>query len=233
MPHQRRFEYEGGVMDGLLRLLEFADYLRARRMPFLLQQIKDDAVTLTIGTFGNRFQIDFFEDRASLDWYKGDEEASGNLRAIQGLIDAAAGADPAPAHALEPADHPVSQQPPGGMRRLLELTARLRRSGIAYAIEQQSGDSIEVSFIAQGRRLEVEFFADGVLCSHFAGRTGIPFDLALIQEEIEGFNRPFLPPADTREPASGNGAPGSQSDFSMNLGNAATPRYSADLRAAR
>ena len=186
-------------MDGLQRLLDFADYLRSQRMPFLLQQIKDDAVTLTFGTFGNRFRLDFHEDRVSLDWYKGNEDVVGNLRAIEGLIDAETGGSAPLMAAVESDEHPAPAKPSAGMRRLLDFTAGLRRCGIAYCIEQQSCDSIEVGFIAQGKKLEVEFFADGVLCSCFEGRSGIPFDLSLIQQEIETFNRPFAPPPQARE----------------------------------
>jgi|GEM_PF-3888934 hypothetical protein len=192
-------------MDGLQRLLDFAEYLRSQRMPFLLEQLKEDAVTVSFGTFGNRFRLDFHEDRVSIDWYKGNEELIANLRAIQGLIDAEAGAGDRTARVVEPGDNCAPQQPSAGMRRLLDFTAGLRRRGIAYGIEQQACDSVEVSFIAQGKRLEVEFFADGVLCSCFEGQTGIPFDMAVIQEEVESFNRPFELPLQTRGRAGRHG----------------------------
>jgi hypothetical protein len=181
-------------MDGLQRLLEFADYLRSQRMQFLIWQDRADAVTLSFGTFGNRFSLDFHEEHVACRRYGGTERLSTDLAAVMDMVGgrvSAAGA------ALERRERdllpvvPASQA--GGMRRLLGFTANLRENGIHHSIEQHSPEALEVSFTAEGIRVEVEFSVDGAMYSEFEGQATELFDEAAVRREVEVFTRPFAP----------------------------------------
>jgi hypothetical protein len=182
-------------MDGLQKLIEFAVYLRSQRMPFLIGQNSHDAITLSFGTFGNRFCLDFYEDRVGCRRYGGTEDLSEDLNPVHAMVEALAAAS-RPSARLGTVRGVVADGAgirSGGMRRLLDFTASLRANGIHHAFEQHSPEAIEVSFVAQGKRVEVEFSVEGVLCSEFDAQAASVFDEDAIRREIEVFTRPYPP----------------------------------------
>lgn len=76
-----------------------------------------------------------------------------------------------------------------GMEGLLDFLSLLRSKKIMYRLEQQRDDAIMISFALVGQRVEVEWFADEVEFSVFAGDEGVSTDeaelLALIERNWE------------------------------------------------
>jgi hypothetical protein len=178
------------MMDGLQRLLGFADYLRSQRMPFVLQQQRDDALTLGFSTFGNRFLIDFFVEGMSCRRYRGAEDVFHQLAPVLAAIKAAASGSEEAVRDGGPEGASASEG--DGLRRLLDFTNRLRRAAIPYTIEQQICDALEVGFALGGRRIEVEFSVREACYSIFE-QEEIVFDGEAIRREVEHFERPFAP----------------------------------------
>lgn len=188
-------------MDGLQRLIEFGVYLRSQRMLFLIGQNSEDAITLSFGTFGNRFCLDFFEDRVCCRRYGGTEDLNENLNPVHAMVETLAQASRprTPIGAVRGVGADGGRVYSAGMRRLLDFTASLRANGIHHSFEQHSCEAIEVSFTAQGKRVEVEFSVEGVLYSEFDAQATSIFDEAAIRREIEIFTRPYHPAARMRK----------------------------------
>lgn len=183
--------------DGLQRLLDFANYLRCQRLLFHISQESCDAITVSFGTFADRFSLDFFEQSVSCRRYRAMQASNLELREIQGIVDAGS-IDARSDTAVWPSlgrviDVEEATPRPGGMRRLLEFTAHLRARGVVHTIEQQSCDALEVSFSVEGKRIEVEFSPDQVLCSVFCAEPPCAFDEAALRREVEVFTRPYHP----------------------------------------
>jgi hypothetical protein len=182
-------------MDALQKLLDFTGYLRSQRILFLIGQNSHDAITLSFGIFGSRFCLDFKEDRVGARRYCGTEDLCENLGTVHAMVDALAAASrpPAPVGAVRNVGADGVTVPSCGMRRLLDFTANLRAKGIHHSFEQHSSEAIEVSFMAQRKRVEVEFSVDGVLYSEFDLQATNVFDEASIRSEIEVFTRHYHP----------------------------------------
>jgi len=179
-------------MDGLQRLLAFADYLRSQRMPFLFGQTSEDAITLSFGTFGNRFSLDFYEDHVLCHRFRGTEQLRADLSEVHAIIDARVpDFRSIPISAMTGADAGQANAARSGLRRILGFTSRLRAKGIEHAIEQYTSGVLEVSFTIGGRRFEVEFSADDVLYSVFDVHVRSLLDEAAIRQDVEVHARPY------------------------------------------
>ena len=195
-------------MDGLQRLLDFTHYLRAQRLLFHIREERPDAITVSFGTFGVRFCLDFHEHGIDCRRYCGMRDAHHELREIDalidGLIDAESrvksvtesdGGEGAPGWRATPTQaggHDVALRA-GGIRHLLDFTAHLRRRRIGYTIEQQSCDALEVGFSVHGKRIEVEFSPDRASCNVFVAEPPSAFDEEAVRREVEVFTRPYHP----------------------------------------
>lgn len=179
-------------MDGLQRLLGFTDYLRSQRLLFHVGQEGPDAITVSFGTFGDRFSLDFHEAHVECRRYGAVREAKLDLQEVHGMIDAGSG-PPASSPMISQNEECNMPAPTSGMRRLLDFTANLRARGVVHTIEQQSCDAIEVSFTVQGKRVEVEFSPDQALCNVFEAEPPSAFDETVVRREVEVFTRPYHP----------------------------------------
>jgi len=179
-------------MDGLQRLLDFTHYLRSQRLLFHVGQESCDAITVSFGTFGDRFSLDFHENDVKCRRYGSMREANPGLHEIHDVIAEGGGSSLWPARVFAPGERDLSPLT-GGMRRLLDFTEHLRARGIVHTIEQQSCDALEVSFSAQGKRIEVEFSPDHVHYSVFRAEPASAFDEDAVRREVEVFTRPYHP----------------------------------------
>ena len=75
-------------MGGLTRLLTFLNSLTKRNIPFVLGSFRDDTIMVSFALFGERYEVDFFEDNEEYCIFVGDEGPSGDLTPVHRAIEA-------------------------------------------------------------------------------------------------------------------------------------------------
>ena len=67
-----------------------------------------------------------------------------------------------------------------GLQRMLDFLGVLNAKGIQFRIEQQSPDSLMVTFARVGKRIEVDFAVEGMQFSIFSGNESVITDAAAL-----------------------------------------------------
>jgi hypothetical protein len=75
----------------------------------------------------------------------------------------------------------------GGMRGLLQFLKYLNANRIAYDLDHQRDDSIMVTLVLVGKRIEVDFFEDHIEYSVFSGDESVEDDVDKLLAMIEKF----------------------------------------------
>lgn len=73
-------------MNGLTRLTEFLDVLEKARIPYALGHFRCGSVMVSFAVVGERYEIDFFEDREEISVFKGDESVTIDLAPVLKVI---------------------------------------------------------------------------------------------------------------------------------------------------
>lgn len=74
-------------MDGLARLLQFLNYLRERKVHFVLANHRDDSIMVTVTITGARIEVDFFEDHVEYSVFRGSEAVEDDEVALLAMVD--------------------------------------------------------------------------------------------------------------------------------------------------
>ena len=73
-------------MAGLTRLVAFLNILDGAKIPYFLGHFRDDSVMVSFAVVGERYEIDFFEDREEISIFKGDESVTIDIAPVLKVI---------------------------------------------------------------------------------------------------------------------------------------------------
>lgn len=74
-------------MSGLTTLTQFLAYLSKKGVRFTIVQSRDDAVMVSFGLIGERYEIEFMEDHLEVCVFRGDESVTLDLRPVIARIE--------------------------------------------------------------------------------------------------------------------------------------------------
>lgn len=74
-------------MNGLTKLTQFLDHLSKKKVRFTIVQSRDDAVMVSFGLIGERYEIEFMEDHLEVCVFRGDESVSLDLAPVIARIE--------------------------------------------------------------------------------------------------------------------------------------------------
>ena len=74
-------------MNGLNQLNGFLTYLTKKRVPFYLEQSRDDAIMVSFALVGERYEIEFMEDHLEVCVFRGDESVTLDLQPVIARIE--------------------------------------------------------------------------------------------------------------------------------------------------
>ncbi len=73
-------------MTGLTRLTNFLELLEKNKIPYFLGHFRSDSVMVSFAVVGERYEVDFFEDREEVSVFSGDESVSTDISPVLKVI---------------------------------------------------------------------------------------------------------------------------------------------------
>ena len=74
-------------MSTFSQILEFLNFLKSKRIRFVLSQSRDDAIMVSFATFGARYEVEFLEDGPVYSIFRGRESVEDDYPALLQMID--------------------------------------------------------------------------------------------------------------------------------------------------
>ena len=74
-------------MNGLTRLNQFLQLLKKRKISYQLMQSRADAIEVSFALVGERYEVEFFEDREEICVFRGDEGPTEDMAPVLKKID--------------------------------------------------------------------------------------------------------------------------------------------------
>ena len=73
-------------LSGVRDILPFLDFLTQKKVWFRLDQVSHDAIMVTLTLFGERIEVQFFDDHIEYSRFKGDESVERDVGLLFRLI---------------------------------------------------------------------------------------------------------------------------------------------------
>ena len=73
-------------LAGLKDLLAFLNFLKKKKISFIIEHCRPDAVMVSFTLVRVRVEVDFFEDHIEYSWFEGDESVASDTAGLFGII---------------------------------------------------------------------------------------------------------------------------------------------------
>ena len=74
------------TLGGLKDLLSFVNFLKGRKISYIIEHTRDDAIMVSFTLVGVRVEVDFFEDHIEYSTFQGDESVASDVAGLFAVI---------------------------------------------------------------------------------------------------------------------------------------------------